>query len=388
MRWLWREAKDKSSVIGMFIFCLFLCFAGTMVFVIGISENDRLALKAMQISAESVIRISRTTGVSPSTVAQSALVPVGLSGDVFPTLRVLPRDTEADACEGHIDDANFYIVECPFRSGASIYVRADRSKVLAPLWRDVYITAFDTTLGVIFLMWFSISAYRRRKKLESTNRDLASRNRMLETMTFSLHHDMAGPANDIRFSVDMMRDLFSESQMADLGLGDVIEIMSQGAERQESVLRGLREWMRAGDGKVPKTATDLNALVRRMVEINPYPGPVEIGYLPVLAVNCDTFCQVLDNLIRNGFHYNDKSDPVVRIYATNEAIIVEDNGEGFDDSKFDLLTQPFQRGGSPKSGNGLGLAISRTIVESHGFTLSAESKLGVGSKFYISFRGA
>lgn len=106
----------------------------------------------------------------------------------------------------------------------------------------------------------------------------------------------------------------------------------------------------------------------------------------MLDVNPDTFRQVLDNLFRNGFHYNSSADPAVWVYEEDGAIVVEDNGDGFDDTEFDKLTRPFQRGASAKSGSGLGLAITRAIIEGHGYRFSARSTPGHGSKFYIHFR--
>jgi signal transduction histidine kinase len=66
-------------------------------------------------------------------------------------------------------------------------------------------------------------------------------------------------------------------------------------------------------------------------------------------------------------------------------IRVEDNGIGFDKKYLDRVFSPFQRlhGRSEYEGVGMGLAICRKIVEQHGGSITAESKLGHGSTFIV-----
>ena len=66
-------------------------------------------------------------------------------------------------------------------------------------------------------------------------------------------------------------------------------------------------------------------------------------------------------------------------------ITVQDNGIGFEEIYLDRIFNVFQRlhGRNEYEGTGMGLAISRKIVERHGGTITAKSKLGEGAIFVV-----
>jgi signal transduction histidine kinase len=66
-------------------------------------------------------------------------------------------------------------------------------------------------------------------------------------------------------------------------------------------------------------------------------------------------------------------------------VSVIDNGEGINPTDFDRIFEPFYRGersrGREHGGAGLGLAISKGLIEAHNGTIQVESGEGKGSKF-------
>jgi signal transduction histidine kinase len=100
-------------------------------------------------------------------------------------------------------------------------------------------------------------------------------------------------------------------------------------------------------------------------------------------------------LIGNALKFSQKGEaPHVKIYAKKMKddkdpyeIYVGDNGIGFDERYVDKIFLPFQRlhgRSSAYEGVGMGLAICRKVVERHGGTISARSKLGKGSTFIVT----
>jgi signal transduction histidine kinase len=99
--------------------------------------------------------------------------------------------------------------------------------------------------------------------------------------------------------------------------------------------------------------------------------------------------QVLINLVSNGVKYN-RPGGNVQISVDRAAedrirITVEDTGRGIDAESLERVFLPFERlqGTASVEGTGLGLAVSRKLVEAMGGTLGVESTLGEGSRFSI-----
>lgn len=115
--------------------------------------------------------------------------------------------------------------------------------------------------------------------------------------------------------------------------------------------------------------TDLNA------------GDIEILADPELIE------QVLINLIRNAIDaVAEQSSPQIKIKVLNQqskitVIQIEDNGSGIDEDKIDKVFIPFFT--TKKSGSGIGLALSKQIIQMHGGQISIISHVGVGTTVEI-----
>lgn len=112
-------------------------------------------------------------------------------------------------------------------------------------------------------------------------------------------------------------------------------------------------------------------------------------------INADLihFSNVMDNLVENAIKYS-TSDVTINISITDLKeglqIAVEDNGIGISPYDLRFIFDKFYRSNRKemknKAGFGLGLTYVKSIVEAHGGTIAAESKLNEGSKFTIELR--
>lgn len=106
-----------------------------------------------------------------------------------------------------------------------------------------------------------------------------------------------------------------------------------------------------------------------------------------VMVDRDRLLQVLSNLLGNAIKFTDAGGSVtLRSSATPEevCITVEDTGIGIPTVDFDRIFDPYQTLQTGQRGTGLGLYISRGIVERHGGTLTVLSTPSEGSSFTIT----
>ncbi|MBW4686003.1 MAG: hybrid sensor histidine kinase/response regulator [Komarekiella atlantica HA4396-MV6] len=95
--------------------------------------------------------------------------------------------------------------------------------------------------------------------------------------------------------------------------------------------------------------------------------------------------RVLTNIIGNAIKFTDKGSVDIRCYLTpaNITIDVQDTGPGISKQDQAILFERFRQGKHQRSGSGLGLYLSRCIVEAHQGTINVISEPGQGSTFTI-----
>ncbi len=114
---------------------------------------------------------------------------------------------------------------------------------------------------------------------------------------------------------------------------------------------------------------------------------------PAIIVNLDAvkITQAIDSLIHNAIKFSPNGGRIDIRLATNQEIVtlsVRDEGPGLSAGAVDTIFEPFRSSlnGSPsmKGGAGLGLAVSKRIIEAHGGEISVKNELGTGSTFLLT----
>ncbi|MNP46895.1 Sensor protein kinase WalK [compost metagenome] len=112
----------------------------------------------------------------------------------------------------------------------------------------------------------------------------------------------------------------------------------------------------------------------------------------IVLVDRDSFKRVLGNVIQNSIKYMDKEEKKISLYAVTDGrkmdMVIEDNGRGIEAEAVPHIFERFYRAeqsrNSETGGNGLGLAIAKQIVLTHGGEIRAESIEGKGTRILIS----
>jgi two-component system sensor histidine kinase KdpD len=114
---------------------------------------------------------------------------------------------------------------------------------------------------------------------------------------------------------------------------------------------------------------------------------VDLPSLPMVVADADFITKVLTNLIENAAKYSPAGSPISVSAERKDGLVsvsVADRGMGIDLSEQGLIFERFYRASVPSQqtwGTGMGLAISRAIIDAHHGTLSVTSQLGEGSVF-------
>jgi signal transduction histidine kinase len=97
--------------------------------------------------------------------------------------------------------------------------------------------------------------------------------------------------------------------------------------------------------------------------------------------------RVIANLLDNALKYT-PSEIVVRLtHAGSDALIsITDSGPGLSQHEVTRLFQPYQRASTSRGrpGSGLGLYVSKAIVEAHGGRMGVETHRGRGARFFFA----
>jgi PAS domain S-box-containing protein len=145
----------------------------------------------------------------------------------------------------------------------------------------------------------------------------------------------------------------------------------------------------------PVSLIDVMRECKAMIEPQAQKRDVHINFLPfdnTWFANADRtrVKQVLINLLSNAIKYNCKHE-TVEVKCTLSTperirITIKDSGAGLPPEKLAQLFQPFNRLGQEsgtEEGTGIGLVVTKRLVELMGGTIGVESTVGVGSEFWI-----
>ena len=225
-------------------------------------------------------------------------------------------------------------------------------------------------------------------RVAARTRELTRANEELETFAYSVSHDLRAPLR----AIDGFSRLLAEQQGAALDatgqdyLGRVRNAAGRMGELIESLLKMAR-LSRGGIKPVPLDISRMAAEVAAELHAAEPERAVTVVIAPGLHATGDQSLvrNLLQNLIGNAWKFSrERADARVELgQEDNGEFFVRDNGAGFAAEYADKLFRPFQRLHSQEqfTGDGVGLASVRRIVERHGGTIRADGALDRGATF-------
>lgn len=228
---------------------------------------------------------------------------------------------------------------------------------------------------------------------EQVMRGLAARDDIIGIVS----HDLRNPVNAIKMLTGAILDRERESDLPE----DVVQystVIRQAAGQMDSLIRDLLDVTRVEAGRLGVEAipTDVAELLDDVVgTLMPLAAAKSIklrlavdGSLPMVNADRERIRQALSNLIGNSVKFSPRGS-VIELGAKEGGsvviISVTDEGPGMTPDQLSHAFDRFwQSRRTDREGAGLGLAITRGIVEAHGGRIWAESIAGKGSTFYFT----
>jgi len=232
------------------------------------------------------------------------------------------------------------------------------------------------------------------KEVVSLNEQLQKQVGELERFTYTVSHDLRSPLVTIKGFLGMlekdMRDDRPEKIKSD------IERIAGATDKMDALLSDLLELSRIGRIVNPPEKIDTVQLIHdslesvdarikeRKVIVNIQPN------LPSLYGDRIRLREVFENLLDNAAKYmGEQSNPMVEIgsqHKGNETVFfVSDNGMGIENQYKERIFALFEKLNPTIEGTGIGLALVKRIVETHGGEIWVESEgLGKGSTFFFT----
>jgi signal transduction histidine kinase len=233
---------------------------------------------------------------------------------------------------------------------------------------------------------------------EETKR-LEELNRLKSYFVSGVSHDLKTPLTSIKVFAEMLR---SSKKTSPRRLREYLQIIEGESDRLTRLINNVLDFSRIERGAMEYRFADvrLNELVRSIMRTMTYQITMQ-GFkvrthlakkeLPIHA-DADAVAEALINILSNAIKYSAEKKPVTVSTFRRDGfagVRIDDKGIGIPQEELEKIFDAFYRARGEKAqqagGLGLGLALVKHIVESHGGRIDVESTPGKGSSFTLLF---
>ncbi|PZM84373.1 MAG: hypothetical protein DKT66_06975 [Candidatus Melainabacteria bacterium] len=229
--------------------------------------------------------------------------------------------------------------------------------------------------------------------IEERTQKLLIRNEELHQFAKIAAHDLQEPLRTIQGFAQLLGDNCSE-KLDDDGR-EFIDYIMDGVKRMQVLIKSVLAHSQIPTDAIQDADSDCNLILDEVMQnlsasFAESCANIEVGTLPNVAVERTQVIQLFQNLLSNSIKYRGVEPLQISIRAESSAnkwlFSIEDNGIGIDPKYSDEVFNMFSRlnGKVKYPGAGVGLAICKKIVTTHGGNIWVDSKLGQGAIFLFT----
>ena len=215
----------------------------------------------------------------------------------------------------------------------------------------------------------------------------------LRDFAYVVSHDLKEPLRAINGFMELLQRKYGDK--LDEKAREYINIAVNGTKRMDAMLTGLLEYSRLQTHAKPLELTPGQAafdgaIANLQASIKESHAVITCDPLPSVKADGTQLLQLFQNLIGNAIKFRGEQKPEIHIGCEKQEnfwhFCVRDNGIGINPDSYERIFFIFQQLNPVEkySGQGIGLAICKKIVERHGGKIWVESQPQKGSTFYFT----
>ncbi len=232
----------------------------------------------------------------------------------------------------------------------------------------------------------------RTEELANSNSELKQSNKELERFAHIASHDLKEPLRNITSFIRLIERRLTGT---DEYLKEYLQYVQNNAKQMNLLVEDVLEFSRINQKQVELEFVNLVQIIRQVqMALKPITQDENVRFelsdtFPEIVSNGGQLYLVLKNLIDNGIRFNESFNKVVKVYYEKSDgfhfISVSDNGIGIENEYHVKIFEMFERLQNREhyQGSGLGLSLSKKIIERMGGSISVNSVQEKGSTFVI-----
>jgi len=229
------------------------------------------------------------------------------------------------------------------------------------------------------------------KRMNEKNKIISSLNKELRVISYNLSHSIKTPLHGINQISQWIQDDYKEDINPDLK--ELMQLLSGRVEKLNGLINNLLQYTSIKKGKEKNHGLDLDEILKNMISFMEIPKHIQVIFtskFPILNIEKKYIESIFFNLIDNAVKYMDKSEGYIEIgvieLKRKYIFYIKDNGCGIDEKYHEKVFDMFQSLDDNQNieNMGVGLALTKKIVEIYGGTIRLESKLGEGTTVFFT----
>lgn len=264
---------------------------------------------------------------------------------------------------------------------------------------NMIINFFGASASSAILALFLINAnYKAEAQMMKREKDLADANISLTKVNTELDRFVHNTSHDLRAPLHSLQGLIQLTDYTNdpKELKEYVELMRDRVTNLEKFVQTIANYARDSNQALILEKVSVKNLIRLSLEnLRFFPGSEKIKIIQQIPESLEITTDitrmliVLNNLISNSLKYQDENKNEKFIKISAEALLeklvltIQDNGVGIPEDSIHKIFEMYARLHNQSFGSGLGLYIVKETVEKLRGKIQVQSKVGVGSTFWI-----